>query len=166
VRWDNEYFVLGEAPVVSSNHGIYLWTYIYSENAMAFWSFLCYDPSGGERMGFHAWYDALPPALMAEVDRALDLLSRERRWVEGFYKELDGACEGLGEIRIDAPSPSNTKICVRILGFTDLRKRVFHLLVGFEKTAGDEYRVECPRALRRKQGVLKDGSRAPPCEFP
>jgi len=133
---------------------------------MAVWSFLCYDPSG-ERMGFHAWYDALPPALMAEVDRALDLLSREKRWVEAFYKELDGACEGLGEVRIDAPSRSTKiRICLRILGFPDLRKRVFHLLVGFEKIIGDEYRVECPKALRRKQGVLKDGSRAPPCEFP
>ena len=74
---------------------------------MAVWSFLCYDPSG-ERMGFHAWYDALPPALMAEVDRALDLLSREKRWVEAFYKELDGACEGLarhhGQRRLESAS--------------------------------------------------------------
>ncbi len=134
---------------------------------MAIWNFLCYDPSDGARMGFHACYDALPPGLMAEVDRALDLLSRERRWIEPLYKELDGACEGLGEVRIDAPSPRTaTKTCFRILGLPDKRKRAFHLLVGFEKIVGDEYRVECPKALRRKQRVVKDGNRAPPCEFP
>lgn len=56
--------------------------------------------------------------------------------------------------------------CFRILGFTGPEKKQFTLLVGFEKITGSEYAVECPKALQRKKGVLKDGTRAPQCYFP
>jgi hypothetical protein len=142
---------------------------------MAVWSFFCYDPSPNEREGFHAWYDSLSAAIQAEVDRALDILSRERNWTDPSYKDLEGACDGLGEIRIDVPlnagarrtSGSRGKLCcLRILGFANAGRKEFNLLVGFEKRIGSEYSIECPKAQNRKRGVQRDENRAPPCEFP
>ncbi len=123
-------------------------------------------------MAVHDWYDALPAAVMAEVDQALDVLSREKKWSAPEYKDLSGDCSGLGEIRIDIAQVSDGQdedlppLCFRILGFAGPDKKQFTLLVGFQKITGAEYSVECPRALRRKKGVLKDGSRAPQCYFP
>jgi hypothetical protein len=139
---------------------------------MAIWIFRCYDPSTPSRGGFHEWYDVLPPAIAAEVDQALNVLSREKKWGLPEYKDLDGKCSGLGEIRIDIAQASDDPekelppLCFRILGFEGPEKRQFTLLVGFQKITGSEYSVECPKALQRKKGVLKDGSRAPQCYFP
>lgn len=137
---------------------------------MALWTFRCYDPSDN-RGGFYEWYDALDPQVMAEVDQALDILGREREWGPPTYKDLGGACQGLGEIRIDVEiegdrSDESRIRNFRILGAYGPRRREFILLCAFEKISGAEYAVECPRALRRLDGVLRDGRRAPPCEFP
>jgi hypothetical protein len=137
---------------------------------MALWTFRCYDPSKDGRGGFHGWYDALTGDVMAEVDRALDILSRERTWGLPTYKDRLGRCLGLGEIRIDISiGASNDKDRLRrfrILGFLGPGRREFSLLVGFEKITGAEYAVECPKAYHRMNGVIRDGSRAPSCEFP
>jgi hypothetical protein len=107
---------------------------------------------------------------MAELDQALNMLSRQRSWGLPEFKELDGACAGLEEIRIDirvaVPNEEDRFRCFRILGFSGPERRQFILLVGFEKITGSEYAVECPKALQRKKRVLRDARRAPRCEFP
>jgi hypothetical protein len=136
---------------------------------MAIWTFRCYDPFREDRGGFHGWYDALTGDVMAEVDQALDILSRERVGLP-TYKDLDGRCAGLGEIRIDvsieASNDEGGLRKFRILGFQGPNKREFSLLAGFEKITGAEYATECPKAQQRMKGVMRDGSRAPPCAFP
>lgn len=56
--------------------------------------------------------------------------------------------------------------CFKILGFEGPGRREFTLLVGFEKITRAEYSIECPKALHKMKVVIKDGRRAPPCEFP
>ena len=130
-------------------------------------AFRCYDPSSNGSGGIHAWYSQLSPEFRAEVDSVMELLSLEQ-FFTGIpeVKPLRGACEGLTEIKIDF-SLGATEIHLRILGFDGPDKEEFTLLSGFQKVRNNAvYGVECARAHERRDGVLRDGRRAPPCGFP
>lgn len=128
------------------------------------WTLRCY--SLGQDGGFRGWYDSQDLDVRLEIDTTLEILSASSNWSDSlFYEELRGACEGLGEIKVDV-GRGRRRLSYRILGFVGPGRRDFTLLVGFLKLTGAEYATECPRALRRKEGVLKDGKRAPICSFP
>jgi hypothetical protein len=130
-------------------------------------TFRCYDTSANGSGGIHAWYNQLSPEFRAEIDSALELLSLEKTLVGlSEVKTLRGACEGLTEIKIDFALAS-TEIHLRILGVFGPGKDEFTLLTGFQKTKNNAvYGSECTRAHERKDGVTRDGRRAPPCGFP
>jgi len=139
----------------------------YRKKAMAIWQFRCYDTSNSGRKGFHEWYDNLPTAIAAEVDRSLEVLANTREWGRPLYDVLHGKCAGLEEIRIDLPADDEAPpISYRILGYSNRKKKEFFLLSGFEKINGDEYAQACPAALNRKKGVLRHGHKSPVCDFP
>jgi hypothetical protein len=130
-------------------------------------AFRCYDPSANGSGGVHAWYGQLSPEFRAEIDSTLELLSLEKS-LEGLpeVKSLRGACEGLTEIKIDF-TLEDAQIHLRILGFDGPDKDEFTLLTGFQKEKNNAiYGVECAKAHERKDGVIRDGRRAPPCGFP
>ena len=130
--------------------------------------FRCYDPSADGGGGIHAWYNTLSAEFRAQVDAALEILALEDN-LNGIaeVKPLRGACEGLTEIIIDF-RVGTTKVCIRVLGFDGPGRDEFTLLTGFErgKDTAAIYGYHCPQAHQRKQGVMHDGRRAPPCRFP
>jgi Phage derived protein Gp49-like (DUF891) len=110
----------------------------------------------GQRGGFRGWYDSQDADLQAKIDFTLELLAALPNWSRSpFYGELRGACEGLGEIRVD----TETVHC-RLLGFQGPGKHEFTVLGWFNKSTNADYGAECSKALKRKEGVLKDGERA------
>jgi hypothetical protein len=118
------------------------------------WTYRCYCL--GQDGGFRSWYDSQDAELQAKIDYTLELLSAVSDWSQSqFYEDLRGACEGLGEIKVDTATR-----CCRLLGFRGPGRRDFTLLCGFIKVANADYGRECPRALKRRDGVLKDGERA------
>jgi len=130
-------------------------------------AFRCYDPSGDGSGGVHVWYNQLAPEFRAEIDSTMELLCLEKSLAESpEIKPLRGACEGLTEIKIDFKF-GTAKIHLRILGFDGPDKSEFTLLTGFQKQNNNAiYGVECLKAHERKEGVIRDGRRAPPCGFP
>jgi hypothetical protein len=81
-------------------------------------------------------------------------------------KPLRGVCEGLTEIKIDFRL-GETEVHLRILGFVGPGRNEFTLLTGFRKEKSNAiYGAECSKAHERKDGVMRDGRRAPPCGFP
>jgi hypothetical protein len=131
-------------------------------------SFRCYDPSSDGSGGIHAWYRGLSPTFQAQIDSALEDLALERDLESAaIIEELHGACEGLLEAQIDFGPNKRNQIHVRILGFEWPRRRIFAMLVGFQKTPENiSYGPHCRSALGHKDGVLKDGQRAKRCHFP
>lgn len=135
------------------------------------WILRCYDP-GGKGGGFHSWLDSLIPEVQSEIDNAFEILVPLSDWRKTTtYEDLRGACEGLGEVKVDVTRNWNdgggtrTRM-FRILVFHGPDRREVTLLYGFEKITGSEYSHACPAALQRKEGVLRDGRRAPICSFP
>jgi hypothetical protein len=113
----------------------------------------------------HAWYEALPEAAQAAVDAALENLADEDDLNNlPQLKQLRGKCEGLDELLIDLPDGSKYRIlCFRGPNDDDLT-----LLFGFPKSPPGhvDYGPHCWSALKRKEGVIRDGRRAPSCRFP
>lgn len=157
-----------------------------SQKSNARVTFRCYDPGDG-RGGFHGWYDSLPGNIRAEIDAALEVLSRRRRpWPETIYDQLHGKCYGLTEVKIAVPKPPVAKRSAgatgaadttddetdqepdhyRILAWEGPGRHDITLLDGFKKENNSDYGSHCKKALRRRDGVKKDGRRAQPCEFP
>lgn len=130
-------------------------------------AFRCYDPSADGSGGVHAWYSQLSPEFRAEIDSAMELLALENSLTDSpDIKPLRGACEGLTEIKIDFEF-DGAEIHLRILGFDGPDKDDFTLLTGFQKQNNNAiYGVECAKSHERKNGVIRDGRRAPPCGFP
>ena len=142
-----------------------------SQKSDEIWSFRCYGP-GDSIGGFDAWHNQASVQFKAHFAIVIQILLHQRDWGEPHYKDLTGRCAGLGEIiitvKVSKRVGKKNEIVTehyRVLGFADYKK-VFVLLDGFQKISGDEYRIACPRALKRKEGVLKDGSRAQYCQFP
>lgn len=132
---------------------------IISQKSDDVWRFRCYAPSG-VGSGFHTWYDALTPEIVAEFDRCISLLRPVRNWSEPEFKPLVGACAGLEEIRFEVAGRD-----YRVLGFTGPRWLEFTLLLGFEKITTSSYGPACRSAHTRKAGVIRDVRRAPYCDF-
>jgi hypothetical protein len=131
-------------------------------------AFRCYDPSTDGGGGIHGWYDGLRPDFRAQIDAALEMLALEDDLDDiEEVKAMRGACKGLTEIVIDF-YVEKTKVCIRILGFPGPDGGDFTLLTGFErsKDTAATYGFYCPQAHQRKEGVMRDGKRAPPCRFP
>ena len=100
--------------------------------------------------------------MQAEISSTIEILAVLPDWSKSAaYEDLEGKCEGLGEVKVDVAD-----LCIRLLGFKGPGKREFTLLLGFAKRTNSDYATHCPRALKRKEGVLKDGRRAPICSFP
>jgi hypothetical protein len=138
---------------------------VLSQKRDDFWLFRCYALGGAG--SYNGWYAALPVEVQAEIDNVLDILAATRKWPNGpdeITEEMRGACTGLVEIRIEMPGPDDTILHYRLLGFFGPGKREFTLLCGFRETNVSDYGPACRSALTRKDGVLKDGRRAPPCE--
>jgi len=138
---------------------------IISQKRDDFWLFRCYALGGAG--SYNGWYAALPVEVQTEIDNVLDILAATREWPNGpgeLTEEMRGACRGLMEIRVDVPGPNETTLRYRLLGFFGPGKGEFTLLYGFVETNVSDYGPACRSALTRKDGVLKDGTRAPPCE--
>ncbi|MGH9638311.1 MAG: hypothetical protein ACRD72_26045 [Candidatus Angelobacter sp.] len=99
----------------------------------------------------------------------LELLAAGFGWNDDdYYDDLEGACGGLGEIKIDFENIPDggeqqddpERICYRVLGYKTDGRREFTMLCGFRKITGSEYSRFCPIAIRRKGKVQKDGRRA------
>jgi len=117
------------------------------------WTLRCY--SLGQDGGFRGWYDSQDADLQAKIDFTLELLVALPTWKQSpFYADLRGACAGLGEIKVD----TETVHC-RLLGF-EAGRREFTIVGWFNKTTNADYGAECPKALKRKEGVLKNAERA------
>jgi hypothetical protein len=114
----------------------------------------CYVLGGG---GLRAWYLAQPPEVRAAIYSTLEVLEVERDWRQHpQYRDLRGACAGLGEIKIDLDSGH-----FRILVFHGPYRDEVTLLSGFQKTKGNkEYGAACWAANQRKSGVITDSRRA------
>jgi hypothetical protein len=140
-----------------------------SQKSDDIWTFRCYHLGDG----IHGWYDALSGRAQAKVDTALGILAVMPQWDrQALYDDLHGFCEGLGEIRIEVPmlpgekNGSDGVHHYRILGFKGPGRREFTLLFPFKKSDNFQYGDACKAALKRKDGVKRDGSRAPICSFP
>jgi hypothetical protein len=118
------------------------------------WTLRCYYL--GQDGGFRGWYDSQDAEIQAKIDYTLELLVALPDWSKSpFFADLRGRCVGLGEVKVDAGNAH-----YRLLGFYGPNKREFTLLCGFLKVTNADYGTECPKALKRKEGVLKDGERA------
>jgi hypothetical protein len=138
---------------------------IISQKRDDFWLFRCYAVGGVG--SYNGWYEALAVQVQTEIDNVLDILAATRQWPNGKGKlteEMRGACEGLVEIRIEFPDADEKPEHYRILGFIGPGKMEFTLLFGFKETNISDYGPACRSALIRKEGVIRDGNRAPPCE--
>lgn len=126
-------------------------------------SLRCYDP-GGSGGGMHRWYDDLTGDVQAAVDAALELFPVERDLERlPHFKPLRGACEGLDEVIVELGNRRH----FRILEFRGPASGEFTLLFAFEKTRGSiDYGPSCWAAKQRNGGVIRDGRKAPPCQFP
>lgn len=127
------------------------------------WTIRCYDPSA-IRGGIHSWYDPLPGEVRGAIDAALEILADESGQLTELlhYKELRGACKGLDEIIVDLDDGRK----FRILTFRGPGRRDCTLLFGFEKLSNEQYGPHCRSAHWRKNGVERNGERAPKCDFP
>lgn len=124
------------------------------------WTLRCYDL--GHDGGFRGWCDSQDPEIQAEIDTALEILVAQSALVDSAtYEELRGKCAGLSEVKVDVGADK-----FRLLGFEGPGRREFTLLLGFCKETNADYGRQCPKALKRKEGVLKDARRAPICSFP
>lgn len=110
----------------------------------------------GQDGGFRGWYDSQPLEVQAKIEVVLAILEAQRTWDKTpFYESLRGKCEGLGEIKFSVGERH-----YRLLGFDGPGKREFTIGTWFQKRNNSDYGRECPKGRERKEGVLKDGSRA------
>jgi hypothetical protein len=135
---------------------------VISQKRDDFWLFRCYDLGGSG--SYNGWYATLPVYVQTEIDNVLEILAATREWPKELAKELRGSCEGLAEIIIELLGPDEQPVPYRLLGFFGPERRQFTLLFGFRKKIDSDYGPACRSALVRKEGVLKDGNRAPACE--
>jgi hypothetical protein len=105
-----------------------------------------------------------PVQVQTEIDNVLEILAATRKWPKELAKELDGSCEGLAEIVVELLGADEQSEHYRLLGFFGPGRMDFTLLFGFRKTTASDYGAACRSALTRKEGVIRDGRRAPPCE--
>ncbi len=120
---------------------------------MGIWTFRTYiSPQGYEEVT--RWYVAQSPPVQAAFDQRLRNLSQmsPQEWREPYTKQLEGACDGLVEIRIKAD-----RIQHRPLGFYGPGRMEFTIVL-MAREIGDQFepRDACEIALGRKNDVLRD----------
>lgn len=135
---------------------------IISQKRDDIWLLRCYDLGGSA--SYKGQYDALPVYVQTEIDTVLEILAATRFWTEPLCKELRGACDGLAEIIVELLGPNDQPEHYRLLGFFGPDRLEFALLWILKKDTDSDYGPACRSALTRKEGVIRDGRRAPPCE--
>jgi hypothetical protein len=135
---------------------------IISQKCDDIWLLRCYALGGSA--SYSGQYEASPVYVQTEIDAALEILRPTRLWPETLCKELRGSCDGLAEIIVELLGPNDRPEHYRLLGFFGPDRMEFTLLFILRKEADSDYGPACRSALQRKEGVLKDGQRAPPCE--
>ncbi len=119
------------------------------------WSFRCYRSANGTDE-VRAWYDGGSKQLRARfLSRMKTLAQIERNeWHKNWYKDLHGACSGLGEIRFFADNVQQ-----RPLGFHSGDAEFTILFCAKEKGGKFVPLSACEKAIARKDEVLKNRSR-------
>ena len=119
------------------------------------WSFRCYRSANGTDE-VRAWYDGGSKQLRARfLSRMKTLAQIERNeWHKNWYKDLHGACSGLGEIRFFADNVQQ-----RPLGFHSGDAEFTILFCAKEKGEKFVPLSACEKAIARKDEVLKNRSR-------
>ncbi len=119
------------------------------------WSFRCYRSADGTDE-VRAWYDGGSKQLRARFLSRMRTLAQLARieWHENLYKDLHGACSGLGEIRFFAD-----KVQQRPLGFHSGDAEFTILFCAKEKEGKFVPLSACERAIARRDEILKDRSR-------
>lgn len=126
------------------------------------WKFRCYRDSSGIDV-IRVWYDQLPEEAQTLVSGQLHYEQWRpiERWKElGEYKQLTGNLADLEELifvlKHRVMGKQVTRAHYRVLGFSELDRMEFTMLVGFEKTTsiGLDYARHGPVALGRKSAVL------------
>jgi hypothetical protein len=120
---------------------------------MAIWTFRTYvSPQGDEEVA--CWYAGQSPAVRATFDQRLRNLSqmKPQEWREPYTKQLEGACDGLLEIRFKAD-----RVQYRPLGFYGPQRMEFTITL-IAREIGDRFEPNdaCEKALARKSDVLRD----------
>jgi hypothetical protein len=131
--------------------------------------FRCYDPASNKDGGIHAWYDSISSEAQAAIDTELEQLTllKNLESLPHVHPIRGRTWAGLTAIEVDFVF-DGTKYLFRLIGFDGPGAKEFTLLIGFEKLKGNHalYGPACRTAQKRKEGVLRDGRRAPPCQFP
>ena len=119
------------------------------------WSFRCYRSADGTDE-IRAWYDGGSKQLRAKFISRMRTLAQLARneWHENLYKDLHGACSGLGEIRFFA-----NKVQQRPLGFHSGDGEFTILFCAKEKGGKFVPLSACEKAITRRGEVLKNRSR-------
>jgi hypothetical protein len=104
-------------------------------------SIRCYDPSGTNDGGIHAWYrDQIRSDVQAAIDSALEMIVLQRT-LNGLpqFKPLRGKCRTLAEIKVDIDTGKKHKKTkrpiietYRILCFEGPNRDELTLLTGFK----------------------------------
>jgi hypothetical protein len=104
-----------------------------------------------------AWYEAQTPKVRAKFVSRIKTLAQLPRneWHETLFKELHGNCAGMAEIRFKAGNVQQ-----RPLGFRSGDDEFTLVFCAIEKSNRFDPRNACEVALRRKDEVLADRSRA------
>ena len=127
---------------------------------MPIWTIKSYLSEAGKDC-FDLWYRTQAHGVKAQFRATLNQLRRERTWSETDYKDLEGDCEGLGEIRVKVAGK-----VYRAIGFKPLEKRkgrAFVILTCYLKESDDFYTIFCPEAHRRAKVVLEERKRTHVC---
>ncbi len=119
------------------------------------WTFRCYRSADGTDE-VRDWYDGGSKQLRARFLSRMRTLAQLARneWHENLYKDLHGACSGLGEIKFIAD-----KVQQRPLGFYSGADEFTILFCAKEKEGKFVPLSACKKAITRRNEVLKDRSR-------
>lgn len=116
------------------------------------WTFRSYVLDNGQDE-VSQWYESQGPKVQAKFDRRLHDLQQmaPHEWREPFSKQLEGACDGLVEIRFKAD-----RVQHRPLGFYGLAQFEFTIvLCAVERGGRFEPQDACAIALRRKDEIAR-----------
>jgi len=119
---------------------------------MGYWTFRTYvSPQGEEEVT--TWYAAQTPTVRAAFDQRLRTLwqMKPQEWRDPYTKVLEGACEGLVEIRFKADRAQQ-----RPLGFYGPGRMEFTIVL-MAREIGDRFEPKnaCEVALARKADVIR-----------
>jgi len=106
-----------------------------------------------ENCPFQDWYEDLDEDVQATLRTRLEYLCQQpkERWRPPYFRDLKGACKGLGELRFKVRN-----VQYRPIGFFGPQAKEFTFLIGaIEK--GGQLKPKCEVALKYKTDVLDKG---------